>query len=485
MIEKKTIYKTIAWVVGVYILCAIVLYFAGGQQMRMRISDTGPSSNAKETTSEIIPGVTILQPFTVNAEEILGVTFLPTTLGRANDSSLTISIRRPDKILWQTTVSSNVLTDWKPYTINIGEKVAVVPNEALTLVFESDDANPGNAIALTYGKTESLPRTKTPTDIVPARFAWQNGDKLTGALSFSVNGTLSLWLGTHFGQAFAGGLFLIALWGGRCIYCWKHKKKNMSLVVISVFNKYGFLLNQLIKRDFKTKYKRSVLGVLWSFLNPLLTMTVQYLVFSTIFKSSIDNYPIYLLSGVIIFGFNNEVTTLSLTSIVSNARLITKVYVPKYIYPVSRVFSSLVNFLISLLPLFIMLIVTKTPITSSILLLPYGIICLLMFSMGISLALSALMVFFRDIQFLWSVVTMMWMYLTPIFYPDTIIPAEYFALYRLNPLYHFIKFIRTVLIDGVSPPPYLYAYCMLFALISLICGAWIFKKTQDKFILYL
>ena len=174
---------------------------------------------------------------------------------------------------------------------------------------------------------------------------------------------------------------------------------------------------------------------------------------------------------------------MALGSIVGNASLITKVYVPKYIYPVTRVMSSGINFGLSLIPLFFVLLVTRTPIRPSILLLPYGVGCLFAFSLGVGMFLAASMVFFRDTQFLWGVVNMLWMYATPVFYPESIIPAQIMPFYKCNPLYHIIRFIRIVLMDGVSPEPKAYLLTFIVAFVPLLIGATVFKRTQDKFVL--
>ncbi len=263
------------------------------------------------------------------------------------------------------------------------------------------------------------------------------------------------------------------------------KQGNIVTRLIDAFRRYGYLLRQLVSRDFKSKYKRSVLGVLWSFLNPLLTMLVQYIVFSTLFKSDIPNYPLYLLTGIVCFNFFSESTGMALQSITGNASLITKVYVPKYIYPLSRVLSSGINLLMSLIPLLLVMLLTWTPVRPAILLLPIGLICLVGFCLGIGLILSTMMVFFRDTQFLWGVVSLLWMYATPIFYPETIIPAKFMLIYKCNPLYHIIRFIRIVLIQGVSPEPKAYALCLIASFVPLVVGAAVFKKNQDKFVLNL
>ena len=244
-------------------------------------------------------------------------------------------------------------------------------------------------------------------------------------------------------------------------------------------------MKQLVARDFKLKYRRSSLGMAWSVMNPLLTMTVQYVVFSTIFKSNIPNYPVYLLTGIVFFAFFNEAVNLGMTSIIGNAALIKKVYMPRYIYPISRLITSLVNFALALIPLFLIVIVTKVPIRFSMLLLVFDIACFLVFTIGITLLLSTIVTFFPDVLHLWSVVSMMWQYLTPIFYPETIIPERFIGIYRLNPLYQYITFARTCIIDGISPAPQAYFWCLFFSLGMLLVGGAVFKKYQERFVFHL
>ena len=238
-------------------------------------------------------------------------------------------------------------------------------------------------------------------------------------------------------------------------------------------------------RDFKTKYKRSVLGVFWSFLNPLLTMCVQYFVFSMIFKSDIPYYAVYLLIGIVTFNFFSEACGMALSSIVGNAPLITKVYMPKYIYPLTRVMSSIINLGISLIPLFLVSILTGVPFKKSVVLSLYFLWCIIIFSLGLGLFLSTSMVFFRDTQFLWGVLSMIWMYATPIFYPESILPDNFKLILKINPLYHFLKNIRICILDGISPEPVAYVGCILIALLALVIGSLVFWKNQDRFLLYL
>ncbi len=244
-------------------------------------------------------------------------------------------------------------------------------------------------------------------------------------------------------------------------------------------------MRQLVSRDFKIKYKRSVLGVLWSFVNPLLMMSVQYFVFSTIFKTDIDNYPVYLLAGIVLFNFFSESTNISLYAVTGNAGLITKVYVPKYIYPVSKVVLTGINLLVSLLPLLIMSLATGVRITRAWLLLSFDLLFLLVFCIGMGFILSAVMVFFRDMQFIWSVFCMVFTYATPIFYPESILPDEWKGMLSVNPMYHFIRFFRKIILEGISPQPMDYVVCFLISAGVFGIGLFVFRKTQDKFIFYI
>lgn len=248
--------------------------------------------------------------------------------------------------------------------------------------------------------------------------------------------------------------------------------------------RYGFLLEQLVARDFKTRYKRSVLGVFWSLLHPLLTMAVQYMVFSALFRSEVDNYPLYLLSGVVCFNFFTEAAASALVAVVNNAPLITKVHVPIVIYPLSRVASASVNLGLSLLPLLLAAALGGT-LRPAALLLPAALSFLVAFSLGVGLLLSCMMVFFRDTQFLWGVASMLWMYLTPVFYPVSILPAALQRLVRLNPLYHLIGFVRSLLLAGTVPPAAEWAACLFSALLAVCLGGAVFRRFADRFILYL
>ena len=311
-----------------------------------------------------------------------------------------------------------------------------------------------------------------------------DGQDRSGSICFDYVGRSFFMFGTYYWYFVIAGAALIVGYTFWCLARKKQGKTTLGLACLAVWERYEFLIKQLVARDFKTKYKRSVLGYLWSFLNPLLTMTVQYIVFSTIFRSGISNFPVYLLSGIILFNFFTDAVGQGLTSIVGNASLITKVYVPKYIYPVTRVVSCSINMLISVIPLLIVTLLTGAKITPAVLLLPFALACLLLFCIGMSLLLSTTEVFFRDTQYLWGIVSLVWMYATPLFYPENIIPAQFRFIQTLNPMYHYVRFVRTILINGCSPEPKAYLLCAASALLMCVFGAIVFKKNQDKFILY-
>lgn len=257
------------------------------------------------------------------------------------------------------------------------------------------------------------------------------------------------------------------------------------MLLAELIQKYKYLFFQLVERDFKTKYKRSVLGMFWSLLNPLFLMCVQYVVFSNLFRYEIEHYVVYLLIGIIFFTFFNDATGQAMASLVMNAPLITKVYVPKYIFPISKVVSTEINFVISIVILFLAVIFNGIPLHPRMLLTIVPIIGVTIFSVGIGLLLAGLMVYFRDMQFLYGILTTMWMYLTPIFYPESILAEKVAIALKINPLYHLIKFTRTVIIDGIIPPAQDFLLCLLIPLAVFFVCALIFRRIQRNFILYL
>ena len=293
--------------------------------------------------------------------------------------------------------------------------------------------------------------------------------------------------------ALLGTAALICFWmlGSKLI---SKKKQTILSRIQATLHRFSFLIEQLVARDFKTKYKRSVLGVFWSFLNPLLMMAVQYFVFKNLIRIRVDSspdnpmleyYAVYLLVGIIMFSGFNDCCNQALRSIVYNASLITKVYVPKVIYPTTKVFSAGINLALSILPLYIIALINGLWPDLSILLLPLGLLFILVFTIGMGYFLSASVVFFRDIEFLWGVFSTMWMYATPIIYDINILPNWVQKLMMFNPLYHYIDFIRQIVILRQVPSALETLICAAFSLGMFAIGLAVFKKTEDKFIFYI
>lgn len=248
--------------------------------------------------------------------------------------------------------------------------------------------------------------------------------------------------------------------------------------------KYKYLLYELVIRDIKKKYRRSILGILWSVLNPLLMMSVTAMVFSTIFRFSIANYPLYILVGQIMFTFFSESTTFAMTSIIDNGSLLKKIYIPKYLFPLSRVSSSGVNLLFTLPALIIIILVTGQPLSWGMLSFIIPLFLLFAFCLGFGLLLATMVVYFRDVCHLYGVFISLMSYATPIFYPENIVPEKYSWLFKLNPLYYYSKAFRQSLYSGILPDLHILLVCLFCSIVALIIGNWAFNKYENHFILY-
>ncbi len=251
------------------------------------------------------------------------------------------------------------------------------------------------------------------------------------------------------------------------------------------FWKYRDLFIELIKKDIKLKYRNSFLGVLWSMLNPLLMMIVLSIVFSSLFNRHIENFPVYVLSGRLIYQFFSESTSFAMDSIVINSQLIRKVYVPKYLFTISRICSSFITTLIAIVPLVLVMLVTKVQFYWTNFFVVVPLIILLILSMGVGLLLATINVFFRDMKHLYSIVLTVIMYLTPIFYPAEIIPEKYKVLVELNPLFNIVGMFRGILMDGNIPAFQSIFNSLIYSMIVMLLGFFIFYKKQDKFIFHI
>ena len=460
-----------------YIAAVILFYFLAGEQLHLRQSrDNLELPTADSGTVELVSGSVVEQRFSTEIQRLERINIQWGTYYRPNAGTVLaelVDLRSGAVLLSQSFDAAGIQEG------GLTTLTAEAPIEGLyqvpLLLRLTADSQPGAAaspLMNTQGQEEG----------------WElslNGAPTSGMLCFSLSGTDYIWTGLHYWQFAAAGLALVLLFIAVIWLRVRSGKRSYVVNAAIAVRKYRFLIRQLVARDFRTKYKRSILGMFWSFLNPLLMMLVQYFVFSTIFKSDVPNFAAYLIIGTVMFNFFNEACGMALGSIVGNASLITKVYMPKYIYPLTRVMSSMVNLAISLIPLLIVCVITGVEFHKSALLAFFFLICLTVFSLGLGLLLSAAMVFFRDTQFLWGVLSMMWMYATPIFYPETILPEEFKFILQVNPLYHFLKNTRLCILSGISPEPVVYVQCLLLALGALLIGALVFRKAQDRFVLYL
>ena len=248
--------------------------------------------------------------------------------------------------------------------------------------------------------------------------------------------------------------------------------------------RYQFLFEELVKRDFKKKYKRTILGMAWSVLSPLLMLLVMRLVFTQFFGRGMEHYTTYLFCGNLLFSYFNEASGQGMTSLMGNAGIFTKVNVPKYLFLLSKNVQTLINFGLTLCVFFVFCILDDITFTWKFILLLYPIACLILFNIGVGLILSALFVFFRDIQYLWSVFTQLLMYMSAIFYTIDGYSPMVQNLFLLNPIYLFIRYFRKIVIDATIPTIWFHLLMLADVIIVLGIGCWMYKKYNTRFLYY-
>lgn len=248
--------------------------------------------------------------------------------------------------------------------------------------------------------------------------------------------------------------------------------------------KYFVFLKEVVKRDIKRKYYKSVLGILWTVLNPLLSMLVMTLVFSTLFRRNIENYPIYLLCGQLIFNFVSGSGRQGLNAILGNAGFIRSIYIPKYIFVLSRVVEAMVDLLFSLVALFLVMIFTGAPFTLNLLALPVLLVLIFMFALGFALVLATYGTFLRDLHHLYNIFANLWMWLSALFYPLSIVPSAYRFVFDLNPAIHYINIMRSICYEGVPPTEKSLIIATCYSVLMLAFGISVFKSKENKFFLY-
>lgn len=248
--------------------------------------------------------------------------------------------------------------------------------------------------------------------------------------------------------------------------------------------KYQFLFEELVKRDFKKKYKRTVLGMLWSVLSPLLMLLVMRLVFTQFFGRTTPHYTTYLFAGTLTFSFFSESTSQGMQSLMGNAAIFSKVNVPKYLFLFSKNVQCLINYGLTLCIFFVFCVFDHITFTWKFVLLLYPIVCLVLFNLGVGLILSALFVFFRDIQYLWTVFTQLLMYMSAIFYNIDQYPPMIQNLFLINPIYLNIRYFRKIVIEATIPTVWFHLLMAADVLIVLGVGCWMYKKYNHRFLYY-
>lgn len=245
--------------------------------------------------------------------------------------------------------------------------------------------------------------------------------------------------------------------------------------------RYRDLIVQLVRRDIVSRYKRSVFGVAWTMLNPLGMTLVMTIAFSRLFKA-VPSYPTYALTGLVVWNFFSQSTVAAMRQLVWGGNLIQRIYIPKTLFALSAVGTGLVNLMLGLVPLAIVMLVTGVRPQISALFLPISILLLAALALGVGLLLSAIAVYFTDVAEMFQIALTAWMYLTPVVYPEEIIPESFrWWLFNLNPMYHLIKLFRLPLYFGQWPSPARLASAAAVALLTLAVGWIVFTKKADDF----
>lgn len=260
----------------------------------------------------------------------------------------------------------------------------------------------------------------------------------------------------------------------------RNKQRNQTAEKIERRRQYVFVIKELTSREIKRKYSRSYLGIVWSVLNPLLMMAVLSMIFSQLFKRSIENFPIYYLTGYILWQMFTGATNAAMTTLVDNKALLIKVKLPMEIFVLARVYTALVNLGYSLIAYVVMLLVFGIKPNLMMLFSPVIILFMLIFALGVSFVLSSAYVFFGDVKHLYSVLLTLWMYCSAIFYPVDQMKGIIRTIIELNPIYNYIDALRSVVMEGMLPPLWEIARMIVWAVMVYVIGYYIFRKNKNK-----
>lgn len=246
--------------------------------------------------------------------------------------------------------------------------------------------------------------------------------------------------------------------------------------------KYRELVYQLTRRDILTRYKRSVLGIAWTMLNPLGMMLVLTFAFSKIFRfETAGSYSTFVLSGLIVWNFFSQTTTACMNSLVWGGGLFQRIYIPRATFAISSMFTGVVNWLFSLVPLLAIILVIEKNLPWTVITFPFMLLLLIAFSLGVGLLLSAMGIYFPDVVEMYQIILTAWMYLTPIIYPETVVPDQFLWVFKLNPLYYFVKLFRYAVLDGELPASADLVPAAAFSLVVLVVGWVIFSYKSKEF----
>lgn len=471
-IWKKILYYGLATIVVIGLI-----YFIIGSKNLHLLEYTEEYSEI--ATTQISPNlsdnVLITQNFKVHGDWISGIVLRFATYGDTlKDGNIKISLKNDENnVLYDTSIGVNNIKDNEDYEIEFPERIEINRGEVLSLQISETDNTDGVVATLWLGEEQKNCELYINDEIINNTLYFKPIEVKNG----------------YFEKQFIIVIVLfVALFIVFCLYEEKKEKDGKKTGVgecVHIFDKYLFLLKQLIGRDFAVKYRRSYLGIMWVILNPLLTMIVLSAVFSFIFRFNIEKFPVYLILGQIVFNFFSEATQISVTTITGAGQMIKKIYVPKYIFPLSKTMFSFLNFCLSFIPVFIVLIYYRIPITINIVYLPVLLASYFCFTLGISLILATLQVFMRDIQYLYGIVLTLLGYLTPIFYPVTSLSPLFQKIMLLNPLFHYMNVLRTILLYGNTPTVIQMTSCLAIGIVFLGIGISYFYKRQKKFILYI
>jgi len=249
--------------------------------------------------------------------------------------------------------------------------------------------------------------------------------------------------------------------------------------------RYRDLIRALVARDLKVRYRRSTIGFLWTMLHPLMMMLVLSFVFSHLFQSNLPNFPVYALAGIVFWNFFSQAIVASMNSLRGNAGLLTKLPVPKAVFPVATVLAGVVNLVCAILPLLLIMTVTGHPLAPSLALLPVAIVLAACFTLGAGLLLSPLAAFFHDTVEMVTILLTILMYLTPVFYPLSIVPEDLRWVVQANPVHWILDVFRLPIYDGVLPTFRTFVMAGAMALALLVVGAATFRATSHRIALYL